>query len=515
MRSALIGLLVLPLAAPVAGAHAAGPDGLPASAVAILNTAPYAGATWAVHVVDTATGEVLVDEMSSALLEPASVTKTFSVGSAWLKFGPDSKIVTPVVRQGRVKDGKLNGNLILVAKGDITMGGQTGKDGQVVFTNMDHNDANLLPGATIADNNPLAGLDKLAKQIKKSGIKQVSGDVVVDDRLWITRDLGENDGPVSPIIVNNNLIDVVSRPTKVGKPARVRMRPEVAPWRVVNKVKTVAAGKPAGIDISSPKYGVIVLTGAIAKDSDPQLKVEHFTDPPRFARTAFIEALQRAGVKVSANPTARNMRSELPSRKQVDTLPTAAELVGLSLEENAKYILKVSYNRGAQTQVCLLAASIGRRDCDAGFPAMQKVLSAAGLDTKQASLVDGSGLPGNFVTARSVTKLMQIFSARPDAQRWQEAMPIMGVDGSVADVQKNSPAAGKVFAKTGTLGAADLLNQRFRIETKALGGYIDSKSGRKLAIAIIVNQAMFDDLQGVFAANEDLGKIATSLYEAY
>ena len=146
---------------------------------------------------------------------------------------------------------------------------------------------------------------------------------------------------------------------------------------------------------------------------------------------------------------------------------------------------------------------------------MQKVLSAAGLDTKQASLVDGSGLPGNFVTARSVTKLMQIFSARPDAQRWQEAMPIMGVDGSVADVQKNSPAAGKVFAKTGTLGAADLLNQRFRIETKALGGYIDSKSGRKLAIAIIVNQAMFDDLQGVFAANEDLGKIATSLYEAY
>ena len=38
-------------------------------------------------------------------------------------------------------------------------------------------------------------------------------------------------------------------------------------------------------------------------------------------------------------------------------------------------------------------------------------------------------------------------------------------------------------------------------------------SGRTLAIAIIVNQAMFDDIQGVFAANEDLGKIATSIYE--
>ncbi len=110
---------------------------------------------------------------------------------------------------------------------------------------------------------------------------------------------------------------------------------------------------------------------------------------------------------------------------------------------------------------------------------------------------------------------MQVFNARPDAQQWQEAMPIMGVDGSVAEVQKDSPAAGKVFAKTGTLGAGDLMNQRLRVETKALGGYIEAQSGRKLAIAIIVNQAMFDDIEGVFAANEDLGKIATSLYEAY
>ncbi|HNE89599.1 MAG TPA: D-alanyl-D-alanine carboxypeptidase, partial [Actinomycetota bacterium] len=142
-------------------------------------------------------------------------------------------------------------------------------------------------------------------------------------------------------------------------------------------------------------------------------------------------------------------------------------------------------------------------------------LSEAGVDPKQASLVDGSGLPGNFVTPASVTQLMQVFNARPDAQQWQEAMPIMGVDGSVAEVQKDSPAAGKVFAKTGTLGAGDLLNQRLRVETKALGGYIEAQSGRKLAIAIIVNQAMFDDIEGVFAANEDLGKIATSLYEAY
>jgi D-alanyl-D-alanine carboxypeptidase/D-alanyl-D-alanine-endopeptidase (penicillin-binding protein 4) len=481
----------------------------------MMESAPYANATWGIRVQDAQSGEVLVDHNSATLLEPASVTKTYSVGAAWLKFGPDSKIVTPVVRAGQLDNGSLDGDLVLVAKGDILMGGQTGPDGQVVFTDMDHNDANLLPGATIADNDPLAGLDDLAAQVKAAGIDRVGGDVIIDDRLWITRDLGVNDGPVSPIVINNNLIDVVATPGAVGDRPTVEIRPEVAPWRVVNRVETVAAGEDSAIELSSPEYGVILLSGTIAADAEPQLKVEHFTDPPRFARTAFIEALERAGVQVSADPTARNRRRELPGSTQVDGLPEVATLEGLPLEENATYILKVSYNRGAQTQVCLLAASIGSRDCDDGFPEMAKVLGAAGIDPGQASLVDGSGLPGNFVTPASVTQLMQVFAARTDAQRWQQAQPIMGVDGSVAEVQKDSPAAGKVYAKTGTLGGADLLNQRLRVETKALGGYIDAQSGRELAIAIIVNQAMFDDIDGVFAANEDLGKIATSIYEAY
>jgi D-alanyl-D-alanine carboxypeptidase/D-alanyl-D-alanine-endopeptidase (penicillin-binding protein 4) len=517
MRKALIGLALVPLAActAVSDDSAESIPGLPASAVTIMKSAPYAGSTWAVRVEDTSSGEVLVDYNSAVLLEPASVTKTYSVGSAWLKFGPDSQIITPVVRQGRIRAGALEGDLILVGKGDILMGGQTGADGRVVFTDMDHNDANVLPGATIGDNDPLAGLDDLAAQVKAAGIDRVAGDVVVDDRLWVTEDLGLNDGPVSPIIINNNLIDVVTTPGDVGQRAQVSLRPEVAPWRVVNRVRTVAAGEDTAIELASPEYGRIVLRGTIAADADSQLKVEHFTDPPRFARTAFIEALQRAGVSVAADPTAPNPRTTLPRAARVEQLPQVAALKGLPLEENATYILKVSYNRGAQTQVCLLAASVGSRDCNDGLPEMAKVLSEAGVDPLQASLVDGSGLPGNFVTASSVTQLMQVFAERPDAQRWQMAMPIMGVDGSVATVQKDSPAAGNVFAKTGTLGDQDLLNQRLRLETKALGGYIESQSGRKLAIAIIVNQAMFSDLQGVFAANEDLGKIATSIYEAY
>jgi D-alanyl-D-alanine carboxypeptidase/D-alanyl-D-alanine-endopeptidase (penicillin-binding protein 4) len=146
---------------------------------------------------------------------------------------------------------------------------------------------------------------------------------------------------------------------------------------------------------------------------------------------------------------------------------------------------------------------------------MADVLRAAGVDPRGASLVDGSGLPGNFITAETGVALMRAFAARPDAERWKLAQPILGVDGSVAAVAADTPAKGHVYAKTGTLGDADLLNGRLRLEAKALSGYIDAKSGRQLAFTLMVNQGMFDDIQGVFAANNDLGHIAAEIWAAY
>ncbi len=486
--------------------------GLNQKTIDIMNSPPYQNATWAISVQDTASGDVLVDYKTATFLEPASVTKTYSTGAGWLKFGPDSRITTPVVHTGTVANGRLTGDLILVAKGDITMGGQTGADGKVVFTNLDHNDANDIPGATIADNNPLAGLDQLAAQVRASGITSVGGRIEIDDRLFTTEELG-HDGPVSPIVINNNLIDIVTTPGQPDQPATFTVRPVVAPWQVDNQVRTVAAGGTTKIKVASTAPGIITVTGTIAADSPPTLNVYHLPDPATFARTAFIEALTRAGVNVTAPPTQVNSTAGLGTDGEIAALPRVAALDGLTYDQNATYILKVSYNRGAQTQVCLLAVAAGSKDCSDGFAQMATLLKDAGVDPLNASLIDGSGLPGNFITAGSQSQLQRAFAARPDAARWRAALPTMGVDGSIATVEVNSPAKGKVSAKTGTLGDADLLNDRLRLETKALGGYLTAKSGRELVVTIIMNQAMFNDIQGVFAANNDLGAIATQIYE--
>jgi D-alanyl-D-alanine carboxypeptidase/D-alanyl-D-alanine-endopeptidase (penicillin-binding protein 4) len=435
------------------------------------------------------------------------------MGAGWQQFGPDHHVVTPVKRSGRVVRGRLRGSLILVGKGDMTMDGRTKPDGQVDYTNLDHNDANALPGATLTPENPLTGLDKLAAQVRSSGVRSVSGNVIVDDRLFETSHL-EN-GPVTPIIINNNLIDFTTTPTRPGKVARVVMRPKVAPWRVTSRVRTVAAGGRTDISVSSPAHGRVVLSGTIAAGSDPVVNTYAFRDPARYARTAFIEALRRAGVKVRADAISRNPAGRLPSRRAVAALPTVARLRSLSLEQEARYTLKVSYNRGAQTMICLLAVAAGSRDCEAGLPKAAQIWRAAGLDTRGAVLVDGSGLTGNLITADNEVALQTIMARRPDADAWRSTLPIMGVDGSLAMVQPGGAATGRIFAKTGTLAAGDPFNDRILFPAKALGGYMDAKSGRKLAFCIVAANSVFESIDGAFAANDDVGKVATIIQQSF
>jgi D-alanyl-D-alanine carboxypeptidase/D-alanyl-D-alanine-endopeptidase (penicillin-binding protein 4) len=291
------------------------------------------------------------------------------------------------------------------------------------------------------------------------------------------------------------------------------MRPVVAPWTVVSEVRTVDADGETAIEIDAPQEGTIVVSGTIAVGDEPVLKVWAVEDPATYARTAFVEALGRAGVVVSGDPTAPNSTATLADPAAIDALPSVAELESLPLEEEVTYAMKVSYNRGAQTMICLIAVEAGLPTCADGLARAGELWADAGLDTTSAVLVDGSGLDGNLVTPANQAQLQTIMAKRPDADRWRATMPVLGVDGSLATVEADGPATGKVFAKTGTLVAGDLFNPRGRLEAKALGGVMDAASGRRLAFAIVVNNGFVAGIDGVLDANDHVGEIAALIQQ--
>jgi D-alanyl-D-alanine carboxypeptidase len=101
------------------------------------------------RVVDLDRGKVVYELNSDRQLLIGSVRKLFSVGLALEALGPAYVFRTPVHTQGKVHQGHvLDGDLVLVASGDLAMGGRTNADGSYAIRDVDNNEAYALGNAT-------------------------------------------------------------------------------------------------------------------------------------------------------------------------------------------------------------------------------------------------------------------------------------------------------------------------------------------------------------------------------
>lgn len=519
LRTAAGGVLVTAAAgctaAPAPTATPAGdpPAALPPDATAVMQGPRYAISRWFVHASDRASGEVLQELNGGDLVLPASTTKLWSTAAALDTFGPDFRFETPVYRRGTVQGDELTGDLVLVARGDLTMGGRDTPDGTIAFTPLDHAEANDLPGATLTTQDPLAGLDDLARQVAATGIRRVTGDVLVDARMF---DQTPKDSYVlSPIMINDNLVDMTITPGAVGAAAAVVARPVTAAYQVRSTVTTVAAGEAAQVTATTPEQGVVVLAGQVPS-GPPLLRTQQVADPPAFARTLFVEALARAGVAVAAAAVGPNRDAALPPADSYAEADRVALHRSLPFSQNIRLINKVSMNLQADTLIMLLAARNGKRTLDEGMELLQPFIRKAGIDPATLSLSDGRGNEyTDLFTPRTVAALLRYMATRPDFPAYFASMPVFGVDGTESiTVAAGSPAAGKVAAKSGTTIAGDAMNGRALVMTRGNAGYMTARSGREVVVAAYVMHVPISAIDEVFVILKDVGAVVAALWAA-
>jgi serine-type D-Ala-D-Ala carboxypeptidase/endopeptidase (penicillin-binding protein 4) len=261
--------------------------------------------------------------------------------------------------------------------------------------------------------------------------------------------------------------------------------------------------------------GHVELTGQVPMGiAPPLLHVYQVEDSAAFARTAFIDALRRTGVTVDAQANGANPSADLPAKGSYASSDQVAAYVSPVFSEYVKLILKVSLNLGANLSICLLAVHAGSTDCGDGLPVEQGFLrDVANVPVEQLALNDGQGAsPNDLVTPTATVALLRYLQGRPDFARFRTTLPILGRDGSLAMVVPDSPAAGQVQAKTGTLVEGDALNNRLVMPSKALAGYIDTSNGQLLAFYLVVNDVPVSSIPEVLQVNTDLGKIAARLW---
>ncbi|MDX3537316.1 D-alanyl-D-alanine carboxypeptidase/D-alanyl-D-alanine-endopeptidase [Streptomyces sp. MB09-01] len=481
----------------------------------IMRKPQYSHAQWGLLQTGPDDGRVVHSMFPGQFFIPGSTAKLISVSGPWQTLGADHRFVTPLYAVGDRNGATLTGDLDLAAQGDLTMGGRTRPDGTVAYTDLDHTYANDFPGATLTPENPLAGIDQLARQVRESGITRLDGDVIVDSRLFQPDPV--LDPTPTPLIINDNLIDLMTTPgDEAGADARLDWRPKVAPYQVTSTVKTVAAGKPTAVTVTATDGGTrIRLSGTIAADAEPLLRTSPITDPAAFGRTALIEALGRAGVRVTADPAGPNPVARLP--RDYAGRPRVAAYTSPPYAQYAKLILKVSHNLGANLGICLMAVTTGSHQCEDGFPVLADFLDRAGVDRKQAQLMDGrGGNPADRVTPQALVQMLAYWQRTPDARLFREALPILGVDGLLAENCRSCPARGKVFAKTGAAVGGDALNDRLAVGAITIAGYLDKGGGRYDTFYAGVNGASTPtaDPAGVLTIANDLAMIAAYLQES-
>jgi D-alanyl-D-alanine carboxypeptidase/D-alanyl-D-alanine-endopeptidase (penicillin-binding protein 4) len=488
---------------------------------AVFNTPEFATARWGILVVDAVTGKVVHKRNPDQLFRPASVTKLFSCAAALAELGPDHRFVTPVVRRGEIdENGTLKGDIILVAQGDPSLGGRTGPDGSLLFENNDHSYAGPHSRATIVPADPLAGLDHLAREIAAAGIKRIEGDVLIDDRLFEhARSTGSGPDRVTPIVINDNIVDVVVAPgSSPGDPARVRLVPETEFVTMDAQVDTTDKGSRKEIHVRPVGPRRFTVRGKIPADSGTSYHAYEVDEPARFARALFIETLRRRGVRVLASPLDDAPASALPTSAEVAALPVVARYTSPPFSEYLRVILKVSQNLHASTLPLLIAARHEKRTLEEGLAFEGKALAKLGVDISKISFGGGAGgSPADLVTPRITVDLLKSMAARPDFPAFEAALPILGRDGTLAtSVSADSPARGHVRAKTGTFYVSDGLSGKTILTSKALAGYMETASGRKLIFAFFMNDVPLRVENGdISAATAVAGRLLGRLCEAF
>jgi len=451
----------------------------------------------------------------------ASTTKLLTEGTALSLLGPDYRFHTRVFRTGAIDgSGTLRGDLILAAAGDPNLSNRIQPDGTLAFQNQDHAYDSMPGGAKVVPGDPLAVFRELAAQVAKAGIKKVAGHVLVDVSLFPEgeRELGTG-LVISPIAVNDNLIDVTIVSEAEGSTPRLSLSPATAYVHIANQLKTgPPSNKTAAISFTDQRrpdgtYSVTVQGTVPAKSS--LLRTYRVPEPSRFAQMTFVEALKDAGVSAVADltlpPPDAHAQSFCTPGNQV------AEHVSPPFTEEVKVTLKVSQNLHASMTPYILGAVLGKSHDDAlqaGFDLENRFLRKAGLDLSGASQSDGAGGDAFFTPDFMVHYLMYL--ARQDAvfPAFFRALPVMGKDGTLWDIQTESHAAGHVHAKTGTLGGSDLLRHSLMITGKGIAGYIDRKDGRRLAFAAYLSMVDGDPETIAHQAGNVLGEIAAAAYDA-
>lgn len=432
---------------------------------------------WGIVVHSLDRDERLFELLPHTLLVPASVAKLVAVATAAETVGWDFTFETSLVATGAIQDGVLSGDLLAVGSGDPTIGGRAGED---------------LSGWVAA--------------VQTAGIRRIDGRVIGDDNAldeprpqlaWAWDDLGYTSGALFGALnfaENRTTVTIAPGPF-TGAPVSIGLEPPAASRPIANRAVTGAAGSLQQLwPEQRPGEPFLTIAGSIPIGAGSARLAVAAGNPTLWFASALRNRLQSQGIEVTGDAWDIDDVMPPPDRAQAKVLFTHRSR---PLRDIVQPLLKDSVNLYAEAVMRLNAAPGQLPTNDAALEGFEKRLAAWGIPVSSRQIVDGSGLSRrDTVSPQTVLTVLQRMHDPAGSSPFISALPVAGVDGSLSERMRNTPAAGNVRAKTGTMS-----------NIRSLAGYVKTRDGETLAFVTIVN-----NFEGPgAAANQALDAIAVLL----
>ena len=456
---------------------------LPASIREILAAQPVRESRSAVLVKDLESGEVIFARNADELLNPASNMKLLTTVSALATLGPSYRFPTEIYVGEPPKAGVVKGALYLRGKGD--------------------------PSLTTER------LFRIVRELKHLGIKEITGNLVIDDTFFDTEYEGpgweqdDSDRPymagAGAVSLNFNSVGIHVHPGETsGSKTRIELEPPSDYLVLENLGMTGPPRSRTRIQASSIPDGKrqrIMVRASLPQGSEGHVIYRRISDPPRYTGETFRSMLIEQGVRVRGKVV-------------LGKVPEQLSPIYVSWSDPLS-VLVHTLNKWSQNHMSeMLLKTMGALEKGEpgtwakGAHAIEDFLAdSVGIPRGSMVLRNGSGLNDiNRVSARQLVKLLEWVDSRSlIAPELYASLPIAGVDGTTRNRLGGTLAEGRIRAKTGTLQ-----------NVTALSGIASAVGGERYAFAIIVNDypgsvaAILPRVDAIGAAIASVGSVGGS-----
>lgn len=445
------GMAIVPLKG--AGASPVPPAGAswtPAAPIEHRTTGEVDGAS-----ADRASDEPMLRVMHQAErpFNPASTMKLVTTHAALAMLGPNYRWTTRFLTTGPIRDGVLQGDLILQGGGD--------------------------PHLVIED------LHALMADLRAQGLTTIRGDLVVDDaRFAVGPTDGEAfDGDASQAynvrpwaaLTNFKASKLVINPKK----RQLALEPPLADVQLRYDVKVLkgrcrSGGTRLGVQDGATAAGrpVVSVNGTQVRACGSQQFYAAMLDHQQFLHGIFKAAWKDMGGQFTG-------RTRIQPGAAARGRPLYAWQSTLDLGEVVHHINKFSNNVMTRMLLLEMAAASGQGALppDRAGQWLHQWYRSQGLALPSLVMENGSGLSRQArISAGDMVALLARAAGSPTAPWFEVSLPVVGIDGTMKTRLRMDPVAGQAQIKTGTLQ-----------NVRAIAGYVTAASGRRYALSLMIN----------------------------